>query len=538
MAHSIRNSRQDFWNKARAFAVPALFAAYPALAMYSASVDEVRFSQVGRALLFSILLALGLTLLLMTVLHHRQKASLIATCWLIVFFAYGHVHDVLFNLLGPQVGRHMVLLPVAAVLILVSAFWIWKSNADLSRLHTYFGLMALILVAMVSFSLASYFLFPISRPGSPSNQAAAPSDANAVRKPDIYYIILDGYGRQDILRELYGYDNSEFINFLGQHGFYVADSSHSNYAQTRLSMSSSLNMEYLDTIGLPTKDPQVGRTWLADKIIHSRVRQLLADQGYQLVLFSHTLTVPQLDADIFFDFGTTAQAVAIKDQLRINQFEEMFLSSTLGQVAVDLGWLSFLNSGQLYRYHYAQTRYIFEKLGEIPSMPGSYFVYAHIIAPHPPFVFDAQGGFIENKRIYSEGDGSSFIGSVDEYVSRYRDQVAYVDRAMETVLETILAESDPAPMIIIQGDHGPGAYLEWESADGSNLDERLSILNAYYFPGDHSGALYPSISPVNSFRVLLDEYFGMNFPLLDDRSYFSTWSHPFDYIDVTDKLKK
>ena len=109
---------------------------------------------------------------------------------------------------------------------------------------------------------------------------------------------------------------------------------------------------------------------------------------------------------------------------------------------------------------------------------------------------------------------------------------------MEKVITEILSHSSPAPIIIIQGDHGPGAYLDWDSAEKTNLDERMSILNAYYFPSGHSGSLYASITPVNSFRVLLNEYFGMNYPLLIDKVYFSTWSNPFDYIDVTGKFKK
>jgi hypothetical protein len=66
----------------------------------------------------------------------------------------------------------------------------------------------------------------------------------------------------------------------------------------------------------------------------------------------------------------------------------------------------------------------------------------------------------------------------------------------------------------------------------------MSILNAYYFPGIHSNSLYASITPVNSFRLLLSEYFGMNLPLLPDQSYFSTESKPYNFINVTAKLKK
>ena len=62
----------------------------------------------------------------------------------------------------------------------------------------------------------------------------------------------------------------------------------------------------------------------------------------------------------------------------------------------------------------------------------------------------------------------------------------------------------------------------------------MSILNAYYFPGGRYEGLYQEISPVNSFRVVLNTFFGAKLPLLPDRSFFSTWTDPYRFIDVTD----
>ena len=61
---------------------------------------------------------------------------------------------------------------------------------------------------------------------------------------------LDGYARADILAELYAFDNSDFLNFLQDQGFRIASESTSNYIQTHLSMSSALNMSYLDDIAV------------------------------------------------------------------------------------------------------------------------------------------------------------------------------------------------------------------------------------------------------------------------------------------------
>ncbi len=37
---------------------------------------------------------------------------------------------------------------------------------------------------------------------------------------DIYFIVLDGYGRSDVLKEFYEYDNSDFLRGLKEKGFY------------------------------------------------------------------------------------------------------------------------------------------------------------------------------------------------------------------------------------------------------------------------------------------------------------------------------
>ena len=70
-----------------------------------------------------------------------------------------------------------------------------------------------------------------------------------------------------------------------------------------------------------------------------------------------------------------------------------------------------------------------------------------------------------------------------------------------------------------------------------NLDERFSIMNAYYFPDKDYSSLYPSITPVNTFRVIFNKYFDENLPLLPDNNYFSTIYHPYEFIEVTEMLK-
>jgi len=74
------------------------------------------------------------------------------------------------------------------------------------------------------------------------------SATNIESFPDVYYIILDGYAGSKSLQMLLNYDNSEFIDFLTNKGFYVPSESFSNYKWTRHSIPSTLNMKYINSL--------------------------------------------------------------------------------------------------------------------------------------------------------------------------------------------------------------------------------------------------------------------------------------------------
>ncbi len=75
--------------------------------------------------------------------------------------------------------------------------------------------------------------------------------------------------------------------------------------------------------------------------------------------------------------------------------------------------------------------------------------------------------------------------------------------------------------------------MQWEHPTDLAIRERMSILNAYYFPGRESDLLYESITPVNTFRIVFNEYFDGQYPLLEDRNYFASWLAPYKFTDVT-----
>jgi hypothetical protein len=153
------------------------------------------------------------------------------------------------------------------------------------------------------------------------------------------------------------------------------------------------------------------------------------------------------------------------------------------------------------------TLFTYEKLKEIPDIAGPKLVFVHLSTTHPPFVFDANGDPTTNALHVMKPRGGE-----DDYYKGYKGTLAYSDRKMMEVVTALLEKSKNPPIIILQGDHGP------EKAGESKFYE---ILNAYYLPGTTPADLYPTISPVNSFRIVLNRYFGQNLELLPDESYSS-----------------
>jgi hypothetical protein len=89
---------------------------------------------------------------------------------------------------------------------------------------------------------------------------------------------------------------------------------------------------------------------------------------------------------------------------------------------------------------------------------------------------------------------------------------------------------------VIQGDHGePAVVLGLD--DDDDIRASFSIMNAYRLPDGGDSLLYPSISPVNTFRMIFNYYLGADFDLLEDRNYVWTGGR-LEFIDVTEVIRR
>lgn len=513
----------------RGLVAPFLLSIQPVLHLFSINVAELDFSEILRALLVAFLLGAVFLGLAYFYVREWRRASLVASLFLFLFFLFGDVAVWISKTFGPGPARaNFVTLTLVTVIMLV---WIWlvqKRVRDVASVNLYFNLLAVLFFLNSGIRMGSYLLENgLSLTPNESVQAAVVESVE--NRPDIYYIILDGYGRQDVLQALYEFDNSSFLNDLSSRGFYVAEESSSNYIQTMLSLSSSFNMDYLQT--LKAQGTRIeNRADLVRLVENNKVRSLLAQNGYWLISFHNEYKATIPSAEIYYDDSQRGLAYPV------TAFESILIDHSMARVLSHVPALNKALIEMPYDTHRRHILFTFTKLQEVPALDGNYLVYAHIIAPHPPFVFDEEGEVVSHDTPFTLNDANYYIRdhSQKNYIAGYRGQIQYINRLVLETVDAILQRSTTPPIIIIQGDHGPGAYLHWGSLENTLPAERFGILNAYYFPDRDYSLLYPSISPVNSFRVLFNHFFNADDELLQDRHYYSSWSFPFDFLEVTD----
>jgi hypothetical protein len=554
---------------------PLGFAVFPVLSLYVKNMGKGLFGEAVVITAGVIVLAALLWVLVHLFVKDARKSAIIVSILFLLFFSYGHVVPTFSDAVvqaqlvdkieppaeGEGLGEGPVehepgavpYLVICGVLFTTISCAVVRSQADLRVATRFLNVAALALVAMtvVNFGIGGARMHLVPRlhaftslnadakqPDEPLSTPAAtvqdPDDfdlaefrdtwqqdislqdieATAGSLPDIYYIIVDAYARADILEEIYHFDNSEFLSYLTERGFYVAARSRTNYPQTSLSLSSSLNFMYLDSLAAQMGAETDNRQPLDIMTRNNRLFQYLRSRGYTICAFSTGYGTTDIkNADMYME----------PPQWNLSEFQEALIALTP---------LSLFEN-TMFDFRRERILYAFDHVADATQIEGPTFTFIHVISPHWPFLFDADGEPIQPPR----GIGSRTQYEYDEFIAGYVGQLLFVNGKLKTAIDAILSQSSEPSIIILQADHGPDARLdpEWQ-LDESYLPERISILNAYYFPDQDYSNLYEDITPVNTFRIVLNQYFGTDKKLLEDNSYFADWNHPYSFIDVTEEV--
>jgi hypothetical protein len=512
---------------------PLLFALYPILALWAYNFEVMQPIEVALPICISVLGTLVLLLILRLLSKSWLLAGLLTTLVVLFFFTYGHVFGMVSSLpkIGDLFGRHRVMGLFWFVLLTVGGFIILKYGRKAGDLPLFLNCTGLALLLLTGGQLI-YAKCLDNDAELPQNVAALqdkntfdPSRiADKQTLPDIYFIVLDSYPRHDALLKGLKIDNTPFLNALTDLGFVIPTCNMSNYDNTILSMPSVLNMHYMEDY-FPNFDPNAtsyDHAWQKNIIRHSLVRKNLSDLGYKTISFETEYDWVEIpDADIYYTIQTPG--AFIQDLLNTTEFDSVLSDTSVLRLLTNAEEVSPWVQGQVDKINdltskflrmigvrspggsqlkYQQIMTALDNLEKVPGIPGQKFVYLHLSAPHPNTVLGPNGEYRSQK------------DSPD-----YQDTFIYLDKRIPEILGKLINNSKVRPVIILQGDHGMHLFTY----------SRLDNLMAYYLPGVAKNLVYPSITPVNTFRLVFNAYFDGRYPLLKDASYQSSKLHPLGF---------
>ncbi len=497
---------------------PLLVAAYPILFLYGQNLGELQLGELVLPLVGVVVATLAILVVGAYVMGDGRRAALIVAALAAALLLYGHAFDILQPLgLGP--GLQQLCWTVLLVVVVVVALRVRSDRlAGLTRALN-LGTVLLVALALVIIVPAEFSRFGRSTP------AAATVDGSGRPSRDIYFLIFDRYGSATSLESLYGIDDRPFVERLRARGFEIASDSHANYVKTSLSLASTLNLDYLEDIVAAQGPASADHGPIDARLSDHAVGRFLRDRGYQYVhvgsYFGPTRTSELADRDLG-PGGPSDFLAALYDV------------SALPAIARRIGATTATPARER---HHAVGRFQLETLDMLAGEAGPLFVFAHLLLPHPPYTFARDGAFVTDE---ADADQSAREG--------YAQQLAYLQTRIEGLVDALLARPEAErPIIILQGDEGPYPPLfardtigfDWATATSDELEIKFGILNAMYLPGGGVPDLSPSISPVNTFRLIFSAYFGADLALLPDRSFTSAGKfRPYDLTDITDRLPR
>ena len=527
---------------------PFLIAFFPIIAVYSVNIGLIQLEQfifptliiVGGAFLFF--------LCLKYVLKNAKKAALIVTLAFIIFFSFGHVYNMLNQVsIGDiDLGSNRILLPIFVISFGIGSFLIVRTKRTLdnatSIVNTISVVFITVIIAMVgieAFGCDECLIQQTYSLGIFSNQimdstlyfeehSFSVSESDSL--PNVYYIILDGYPRNDVLKKHLDFDNSEFIDFLKQREFYVAENSYSNYSLSSTSIPATMNMNHIDflvdKVGEGSRDynPLLGKDFglYADNQVIKNFKSM----GYKVAKIG---SVPMYLHEMpLADLSLCYKSIHLMDN---RLFDTVARTSMIGYFIER--WSEDM-----------QRQIILCAFEELPKISSYYeepvFAWSHIMIPHFPLIFGADGEpvtpgeslLVMNNPHLFEGTDSSW-----NIKQQFLQQLQFANKKSIKLIDKIL-ENEKQSIIIIQSDHGSAFDVNLHDPTDDDVHQRLSNINAIYFPDEKPREiLMNDQTNVNTFRIVFNSYFGSDYDILEDKIYWNlSFKKPFWFKDVTSVL--
>lgn len=498
-----------------------LLISYPIIDLYLRNYDQTTID----AFVFTFV---ALQLLMMfcwpffsKIIKDRDKSGLSLSLWIILFLSYGHTHYFFAGKeLEYSLQAHISISILWIILGSIGSYYIIKKvkTEKLSIFSKNLSFFLIILCAM-PFLNSVFTNQPKKLPEG--IQLPEKVDGDKISKlgynPDIYFFILDGYARQDVLKKHYSFDNTPFLKSLEDMNFYNAKNSLSNYYKTFLSLSSSLNMQPINNLTKIYGKEGRGRRFPFKMIRYNKVANYLKKKGYNYIHVAST-------------WGATAESPFSDRLIKCNDgvFTEAFL-----RVFYETTWLK-VYSPAVPNDLASCWLYNMEKLEKIATRYQSApkFVFAHFTPPHHPYLFDREGNILSDATVTNQPKlNISIWGKYDKYIN----QLVYINKRILKIVDNILKTSKNPPIIIIQSDHG--SHLTTLDEDSFERHyARLSILSSYHLP-EAKGLMPNDVTPINTFPIIFNYYFNSKIKIRGPKYYYSAHTRPYDFKEINLKYK-
>lgn len=345
--------------------------------------------------------------------------------------------------------------------------------------------------------------------------------------PDIYYLIIERFANFQTLKSRYQFESS-LENFLEKETFYIAKNSRPNYPHTSLSLASSLNLSYLDYFSRYKQMLKGDETHLFNQIENSQLFSFLKENNYELFYLTDSWqgTEKNRNADTNFNYHYPSA------------FTKLFLETTIYDYIYKKYYYLTRSKHEPYKIQKKESEvFKLNKLKEITKKGNKKVVFAHLLITHEPYVLNKIGQPLTDEEIVNT-----------PHETRYINHIQFGGEIVKKMIKAIKKNKRPY-ILIIQADEGPYTKelrrlvdrdkFKWSKASPDAIKTHMSILNAYYFPDEkYYKSLNASISPVNSFRVVLNSYFDQRFPMLEDRYFLNhSFNNLYQFKDITGILK-
>ena len=478
---------------------PLVLTIFFILLRYNDNLDELVIADLFYVLIIFIPIVVGFTFIIKIIIKNNLKSILVSSFFTLLFFIYVPLHDVLygFQIGSFSIGSHTILFPI---LFIVSAFLIYKILKSKKNFEKILSISFVTISVLVIFNVSEIVFYSDAYSSNLDEELIQEFLIEKENFRDVYYILLDEHSGTDALQKYLNYDNSNFNKSLEDLGFFIPEKSFSNYTPTRLSIPSIVNMDYISIN--PELNQKEYVITLEKKVSDNLVAKIFEKNDYDIISFHNELNMKI----------ETKQGIELcRNDIGSHQFLSFILDNSavlLLKNYIDAGNFKQLAENRLCVFNEIMS------LEEETSNP--VFVYAHILLPHFPFLFDSDGTIKPYEK-----------NLPDDLTQEYISQLQYTDSMILEIVEKLVNNEYP-PIIIIQSDHGLRTNPNIDDYD--SLEQSFSNFSAFYFPNVEFTNKNQVITAVNTFRILFNENFGTNYELLENKIFLSIEDRKFKDI--------